>query len=386
MDKILIINTKYRNFGGEDSNILDEIEFLSSYYKVNYLEFDNSEKLSIFDFFYLLINSNLKSNRRLKKYLNNNTPDLVYVHNLWFRGNLGLLKILEKSNIKFVQKIHNYRLICSSTYLIKNHIPKLGFCNACNLKRKKFQIFNKYFTSSYFKSIFVIHNSKKYLKLQKKFNIKLLLLNSFQRDEFIKKGISENDVDIFYNPLTSKSIISKKYNSKSNYVVYGGLVSQSKGIDELIEAWKVANLNNLELKIIGKLEDFRGNFKELESYNIFFLGQLSHLDLLGFLENSRALVTATKLFEGQPKILCEASLLSIPSIYPSFGGMDEYFPESYYYSFEQFNYSDLIKKLKFLNNIEILEVESKRVNEFITSKLNKDNLMSKFQSIIHNIQ
>ena len=46
-EKILIINTKYKELGGEDSNILDEIDLLSKHYKVEYLEFDNSKELSV---------------------------------------------------------------------------------------------------------------------------------------------------------------------------------------------------------------------------------------------------------------------------------------------------------------------------------------------------
>ena len=50
------------------------------------------------------------------------------------------------------------------------------------------------------------------------------------------------------------------------------------------------------------------------------------------------------MFEGQPRLLFEAASFGVPSIYPSFGGMDEYFPDDYEFSFEQFNYLDLEKK------------------------------------------
>ena len=50
MKKILVINTKYREFGGEDANILEEIKFLKKYYIVEYLEYDNSKKVNFFDF------------------------------------------------------------------------------------------------------------------------------------------------------------------------------------------------------------------------------------------------------------------------------------------------------------------------------------------------
>ena len=52
--KILIINTKYRIFGGEDSNIADEITLLKKHFDVEYIEFNNSELINIFDFVYFL--------------------------------------------------------------------------------------------------------------------------------------------------------------------------------------------------------------------------------------------------------------------------------------------------------------------------------------------
>ena len=44
MKKILVINTKYKNYGGEDSNFEEEKKFLKKYYEVDYLNFDHSLK------------------------------------------------------------------------------------------------------------------------------------------------------------------------------------------------------------------------------------------------------------------------------------------------------------------------------------------------------
>ena len=92
MKKILVINTKYRNLGGEDSNIHDEISLLSMNYDVDYIEFDNNEKFSIYDLVSFFTSSNYGSNKKLRQYLKQNSPDKAYVHNLWFKGNLGILK------------------------------------------------------------------------------------------------------------------------------------------------------------------------------------------------------------------------------------------------------------------------------------------------------
>ena len=107
--KILIINTKYRVFGGEDSNITDEINLLKKHFDVRYLEFDNLQPVNFFDFLSFFLNSNRLSNKKLKRLIHEFKPDLAYVHNTWFKANLGIFKILKKEKIKVLHKIHNYR-------------------------------------------------------------------------------------------------------------------------------------------------------------------------------------------------------------------------------------------------------------------------------------
>ena len=61
------------------------------------------------------------------------------------------------------------------------------------------------------------------------------------------------------------------------------------------------------------------------------------------ISKSIAVVTATKLYEGQPTLLCEASGLGVPSIFPDTGGIFEFFPKNYPLSFKKFDHLDLVK-------------------------------------------
>ena len=88
------------------------------------------------------------------------------------------------------------------------------------------------------------------------------------------------------------------------------------------------------------------------------------------------------MFEGQPRLLCEASSLGIPSVFPSFGGMEEFFPNNYAYSFKQFDYADMKNKILLLLNNEVLNYESKRVKEFLSSKLDSNQLLDSFEKIL----
>ena len=135
MKKILVIHNQYRETGGEDIAVKNEIELLKSFYNVETLIFNNNVENYFLQILYFLVNRNFKSEKKLKEKLQNFNPDVVYVHNTWFKASVGILKILEKSNIKTIIKLHNFRYFCTRHWLKTNHIKQKIYCEACGLKR-----------------------------------------------------------------------------------------------------------------------------------------------------------------------------------------------------------------------------------------------------------
>jgi len=382
MKKILIINTKYKELGGEDSNILDEIDLLSKHYIVEYLEFDNSKKLSVFDLLSFLNNSNFISNKTVSRKIDEFKPDVAYIHNTWFKANLGIFKILKKKKVPVFVKIHNFRYWCANTYLLKNHLIGNKFCPACSLKNSN-RLINNYFPESFSKSLILIKFIRKYLSILKKNDIKILTITDFHKKFLTNLNIPQNKILKYNNPIKINQQIAKNYNSSSNYVVYAGRITESKGIEDLLLTWqKFSNAHGLILKIVGE-GDLKETFKN--SFNqdsIEFVGYLNNLEVKKLISKSRAVITATKMYEGQPRLLCEASSLGIPSIFPNFGGMDEFFPPKYELSFEQYNYEDLNEKLLLLEKKDLLEKYSKENFKYVSSYLGEEKLNGIFSGFI----
>ena len=121
-------------------------------------------------------------------------------------------------------------------------------------------------------------------------------------------------------------------------------------------------------------------------YQINYIEHTDNENVLNFMKNSLAIITATRMFEGQPRLLCEASSLGVPSIYPSFGGIDEFFPKEYTFSFKQFDYEDLEKKIMLLGNKELLLNESDRVITHLKNLLtNDENLINQINDYIKSV-
>tara|TARA_Y100000389_G_scaffold7124_2_gene6929 strand:- start:207 stop:1358 length:1152 start_codon:yes stop_codon:yes gene_type:complete len=380
MKKILLINTKYKKYGGEDSNFVEEIKFLKKFYEVEYLNFDNSKSLNIFDVISFITLSNLSTNKALKAKLNSFKPDIVYVHNTWFKANLGIFSVLLKENIEIILKIHNFRFACTDTFSASKHLKGKEFCYKCGNTNKRLRVFNKYFENSYIKSFFVILYGKKYINILRKYNLKVIALNEFCKDYLIKKGVKKNKVFKNYNPFE----ISENYTylANSEYVVYAGSLVEQKGIEELLESWIESNIN-LKLLVIGTGQLESEIINRYSSQKIEFLGFVENEKTKKLIKNSRAVITATKMFEGQPRLISEASAYGIPSIYPSFGGLGEYFPEDYKLSFKQFDYLDLVEKILLLQNKKLLLEESKKIHNHILENMSSDILHTNLESIFY---
>ena len=379
MKKVLIVNTKYKIFGGEDANISDEVNLLKKQYNIELLEFDNSQRINIIDLIAFVTNSNRNANKKLTKSLNEFKPDAVYVHNTWFKGNLGIFKILRDKEIPIIHKLHNFRYDCSRHYLASKHYRNVGNCNACYFDKSN-KLFNKYYKDSYLKSFFLIRFSKKLFKIFSNYPIKLLVISQFHKNYLVTLGIPSQKIEVYLNPIN----ISDQKNDlkKSNYVVYAGRLNTEKGIENLLDCWSEAKPNNIALKVIGS-GDIEERLKEkYKNDSILFLGNLSNQDAKLEISKARAVITATKMYEGQPRLLCEASSFGVPSIYPSFGGMDEFFPSAYEFSFNQYDYKDLKDKIKKINNDELISKTGIAVKKHISKILDPEVQIASFDSYL----
>ena len=115
--------------------------------------------------------------------------------------------------------------------------------------------------------------------------------------------------------------------------------------------------------------------------SIEFLDQMSNSDVLSLIGKSISTVTSTSLFEGQPTLLCEASSLGVPSIFPDSGGIKEFFPSNYKLTFEQFNYDELKSIFYNINNEEIENI-GLDVKNFYIENFSKDQYFETFESLI----
>ena len=382
MKKILIVHTRYQNVGGEDIAVENEVKFLSKFFEVDTLYFQNDNEINFKQFMYFIKNSNLDSVNELEHKITNFQPDVVYIHNTWFKGSLGLFKLLESKNIKTVLKLHNFRYLCTKSIFSYKHLDGELVCKSCGFTKRRFKIFNNYFKESFLKSILVIIYGKKYFKILKSSQLSLIVLTEFHKNRLQKLDGIKSNIFVQPNPLNFElNVISEE---KNNSILYAGRISSEKGVDSLIESFINVNLENIKLNILGdgpQLNELKVKYEKFEK--IKFLQTLPNNKALELIGKSIAVVTATKLYEGQPTLLCEASSLGVPSIFPKTGGIEEFFPINYKLSYEQFDYKNLEEKLKLLLNLSELKTIGSENKEYIRSYLDEKKLLDSFNMIIN---
>lgn len=377
MKKVLIVHNLYRNFGGEDSAVNGDEKLLKKKYYVDKIIFDNNDKINYFDFINFLFLTNPKSNKLLEKKIKESRPDAIYIHNLWFKGSLGLLKVAKRHQIPIVLKIHNFRYLCSGKFLSKKHIENKEFCHACGASKKI--LFNKYFVESYIKSFFSIRFSKKLFKLIKNLkSLNILLLTEHHKNILLNEKIETKK--IFVMPNYIENNLETSFNKEDSFL-YAGRISKEKGVKQIIEAFLKIDPETYKLNIIGtgpQLQTLKDKYK---SDKIIFHGFMDNNDVINEIRKAKVVISATKLYEGQPTLLCEATMNSVPVIFPNSGGINEFLPKNYKFLYEQFNYTEMQEAMVDILTSDLYKIGKENKN-YLLKLINEKSLLEKFELAI----
>jgi len=375
--KILIVHNFYQSSfpSGEDIVFKNEVELLkrNGIEVITYIEHnDRIKEYGLWGRFILPFTNiwSLKTYRKLRQVLKKEKPDIAHFHNIWYLISPSAYYACKDEGVPVIQTLHNFRIFCANGLLMREG----RICEECIIKVKtgnRLEVIGdrlkivknalKYgcYRNSRLYSLPVAFTE--YFHWAKKTWInkvdEYIALTEFGKNKFVEAGLPAEK--IFVKPNFLPNPPEPNY-SHQNYACFIGRISEEKGVDLLIEAFKLLRNSQFKLKIIGD-GPLRNHFEEKikkEGINgIEFLGRKEHLESIEILKNAKFLMLPSIWYEMFPVTLIEAFACGKPVVASNLGVFAELVQDGITgLLFEVGNVEDLAEKIEWMIGNDCLEM------------------------------
>lgn len=385
--KILVLHNYTKGFatGGEAHVYEDEATLLESNGHIIYRLFiSNSHGTDVglmkrVEYFLKSPWSNYGYNlvkAELKKF----KPDIAHVHNFFFIFSPKIFLAFWEEKIPVVVTLHNFRLVVPCSQMIYKGKP----CEICLGKNPWRIIFRRCYKNSFLASLF---RYRFYYLSQKKHNWwsnidKFIALSNIGRDILIKGGLPADKIVVKPNFINDPS---PEKGSEGYGALYIGMITEEKGLQELVLEWQEINY---PLKIIGS-----GPLREhLITINknsfVKFVGLLQRDKVIEELGKCAFVVVPSKWHEAFGLVNIEALSMGKPVIASRKGAMLDIIEDGRNGIFFDISAKgDLNEKVKLLiNNHELLNLMSINARssylQYYTPKVNYKKLIDIYHQVL----
>lgn len=318
--KILIIHNTYRYTGGEETylNIIQDL-LRESGNEVYVYTKNSSEVTSFWNKICagLGLFWNSKTASELTAVVREFKPDIVQFQNIFPLISPSAYWVFSQFKIPMVQRVSNYRLLCPKSTLFREG----QICELC-INKQLFlpSIWNACYGKSAFTSFFYSLAFFFHKHIMKSFSlIDMYIFPSQFTMKYIARNflIEDNRVMHMPSPINNKHAkITRRLNS-DKYFVYGGRMSEEKGIFDLIDIFSEEKNKNMKLILIGDGPDKSAAIVRAHgARNIFFKNSMHKSELHRIMAYSVAVIAPSKWFDVQPNVILEALSLKVPVIVP----------------------------------------------------------------------
>lgn len=315
--KILQIHTRYRSPGGEDAVVEDEHELLERRgHHVRQISFSNPRTRSESVARLITAPWNRRALQRVNSAVEDFAPDVMHVHNTWFEATPAIFHTTPRPPT--VLTLHNYRLICANALLYRSGGP----CTDCVGRGPWRGVAHRCYRSSVVSSA----SAAATITINRAVGTwahvdRFIAMTEFARDMHVRGGVEASRISVRPSFAEDPGIRDEPP-SASDYVLYAGRLSQEKGLDVALQAWRMAQQHDLRMVVAGEGPE-RARLESLGEGSVEFMGHVNRSELTALMKDARALILPSRCFEGQPRVLLEAMASGIPIIASSIGGLEE---------------------------------------------------------------
>jgi glycosyltransferase involved in cell wall biosynthesis len=320
--RVLLVHNRYQQSGGEDGVVESEADLLGRHLHQVAIYEDHNDGIQG------PLNSlktaasclwSPRAQRSFCKQLYDFQPDVVHVHNFFPRISPAVHHAAHKRGIPVVQTLHNYRLLCPASTLLRNGVV----CEACTHESYPISAVrhacyrNSRAASAAVANMLVLHRA---IGTWSNTVTRFIALSEFARRKFVSSGMPEDRISVKPNFLADDPGPGQ---GNGDYLLFVGRLSDEKGIACLLQAWKSLR-SKLRLIIAGEgpLAPMVREFAATDP-TVQWLGFLDRSRILDLMGKAVALVFPSVWFEAFPLVLAEALAKGLPVIASDLGSMAE---------------------------------------------------------------
>ncbi len=386
--RILLVHNRYIRYGGEDATFESERDLLTKNgHHVECLVFDNENLDRLVDKvkigFGLLYNS--KSKNTLSKFIDRFNPDIIHVHNFFYRASPSIFFVSRKRNIPTFVTLQNYRLICAGGFLMRDS----SICELCvNGNFPLHGIRYRCHRNSYVQSAHLVLATglHKVLDTWNYKAINFIAVTEFSRDKYLNSSLKLDPERIRVKPNSVEDLGEGDVNKRGESYLFIGRLSKEKGIDVLLDAFR-SSPYQLDIIGDGPLQKAVQDAEQKHS-NIKYLGFRKKDFITKKLKKAKALVFPSVWYEGLPITILEAFSTGTPVIISDLGNLNEIVTNNYNgLVFEPNNAMDLKERMQdfAINNLDYrLMYQNARATYLLkyTPQVNYENLVKMYKDAI----
>ena len=327
--KILLIHNRYKQYGGEDATFEAERNLLENPGNiVKTLIYENDVDDRFLDKVKLGLSLlyNFKSARILGELIKFFEPDIIHIHNLFYKASPSIIIEANKRGIPVIVTLQNYRLICAGALLMRN----LKVCEVCVQKKFPFAgIRHKCHRGSSIQtaSLTLVTGIHKVLRTWDTKVSKYIAVTEFAKSKYVNSSLRLSPDKVIVKPSSVEDVVPSSHSDRDNTFLYVGRLSEEKGISTLLAAF-VGMDHSLEIIGDGPLRQ-KVELGELENGNIIYLGYREKSFIISKLKKCKALIVSSIWYECLPVTILEAFSTGTPVIISDIGNLNEIVTHNY---------------------------------------------------------
>jgi len=261
----------------------------------------------------------IEARKKFNKLLSRFKPDIVHLQNTHAHITPSIIFEAKRYKIPVVWTLHDYKLICPNSHFLIDKFKKI--CEACGKNSYYKAIQKRCKKGSLLASTMASVEAYAHRIMKVRDYVDIFLSPSkFLRNKLIEYGFSEKKV--VHMPLFIPENFFKKSNGNKGYFLFLGKLEPIKGIYQLLEACRIAQVAKLILA--GRIEEpLASELPNLLPPNAQYVGVKQGKELQELLQDALALVLPSLWYENQPFAILEAFARGKPVIASRLGGMIE---------------------------------------------------------------